>query len=77
MRDEESRMILSSLVSVIDDDESVRESLPDLLREFGFTARSFLAGGRVPCLRIRRSDRIVLISTSACRVCPGRNFNRN
>ena len=30
-----------SLVSVVDDDESVRESLPDLLREFGFTARSF------------------------------------
>jgi FixJ family two-component response regulator len=30
-----------SLVAVIDDDESVRESLPDLLREFGFTARAF------------------------------------
>jgi FixJ family two-component response regulator len=29
------------LVSVVDDDESVRESLPDLLREFGFTARTF------------------------------------
>ncbi|HTB15720.1 MAG TPA: response regulator [Bryobacteraceae bacterium] len=26
---------------MVDDDESVRESLPDLLREFGFTARSF------------------------------------
>lgn len=30
-----------SLVSVVDDDESVRESLPDLLREFGFAARTF------------------------------------
>lgn len=30
-----------SLVSVIDDDESVRESLPDLLREFGFAVRAF------------------------------------
>jgi FixJ family two-component response regulator len=30
-----------SLVSVVDDDESVRESLPDLLREFGFEARAF------------------------------------
>jgi FixJ family two-component response regulator len=30
-----------SLVSVVDDDESVRESLPDLLREFGFTALAF------------------------------------
>jgi len=29
------------LLSVVDDDESVRESLPDLLREFGFNARAF------------------------------------
>ena len=28
-------------LSVVDDDESVRESLPDLLREFGFAARAF------------------------------------
>ena len=34
-------MIKSSLVSVVDDDESVRESLPDLLKEFGFAARAF------------------------------------
>jgi FixJ family two-component response regulator len=30
-----------SLVSVVDDDESVRESLPDLLREFGFVVKAF------------------------------------
>jgi FixJ family two-component response regulator len=29
------------LVSVVDDDESVRESLPDLLRQFGFAAQAF------------------------------------
>jgi len=29
------------LISVVDDDESVRESLPDLLREFGFAAQAF------------------------------------
>src|SRR5262245_66556524 len=30
-----------SLVSVVDDDESIRESLPDLLRQFGFAAQAF------------------------------------
>jgi len=34
-------MAKRSLVSVVDDDESVRESLPDLLREFGFEAKAF------------------------------------
>jgi FixJ family two-component response regulator len=34
-------MIERSLIAVVDDDESVRESLPDLLREFGFAARAF------------------------------------
>lgn len=29
------------LISVVDDDESVRESLPDLLRECGFAAQAF------------------------------------
>ena len=29
------------LVSVVDDDESVRESLPDLLKELGFSAEAF------------------------------------
>lgn len=30
-----------SLISVVDDDESVRESLPDLIKEFGFAAHAF------------------------------------
>ena len=29
------------LVSVVDDDESIRESLPDLLGEFGFASQTF------------------------------------
>ncbi|WP_345944690.1 response regulator [Variovorax sp. dw_954] len=41
----------------MDDDESVRESLPDLLREFGFTAEAFasaeafLASDSIPYTR--------------------------
>jgi FixJ family two-component response regulator len=44
---------LRPLVSVVDDDESVRESLPDLLKELGFdvqafsSAEEFLAAGAV------------------------------
>jgi FixJ family two-component response regulator len=30
-----------SLVSIVDDDESVRESLPDLLRQCGFAVEAF------------------------------------
>ena len=33
--------VAKPLVSVVDDDESVRESLPDLLKEFGFNVRAF------------------------------------
>jgi len=46
-----------SLVSIVDDDESVRESLPDLLREFGFavqafsSAEEFLASDRMDLTR--------------------------
>jgi len=29
------------VISVVDDDESIRESLPDLLKEFGFTVLAF------------------------------------
>jgi FixJ family two-component response regulator len=35
---QDTRQLLSV---VVDDDESVRESLPELLREFGFAARAF------------------------------------
>jgi FixJ family two-component response regulator len=31
----------NSFVSIVDDDESVRESLPDLLKEFGFASQTF------------------------------------
>jgi len=52
-------MVKRQLVSVVDDDESVRESLPDLLRSFGLdvepfaSAEAFLASAslrRTGCL---------------------------
>jgi FixJ family two-component response regulator len=52
-------MVSGALVSVVDDDESVRESLPDLLREFGFATKAFASAaeflasdavGRTNCL---------------------------
>jgi FixJ family two-component response regulator len=58
MNDEPGRGLL---VTVIDDDESVRESLPDLLRGFGYevetfaSAEEFLASGdlgRTRCLSL-------------------------
>lgn len=38
---EQPVMIRRPLVSVVDDDESLRESLPDLVREFGYSAQAF------------------------------------
>jgi FixJ family two-component response regulator len=55
----ENELPTRALVSVVDDDESVRESVPDLVREFGFdvqafsSAEEFLASeylGRTSCL---------------------------
>lgn len=40
--DQQQRNVRQSpLVAVVDDDESVRESLPDLLKEFGFSVLTF------------------------------------
>lgn len=47
------------LVTVVDDDESIRESLPDLIRELGFAVKAFASAeeflasevmGRTNCL---------------------------
>lgn len=37
-------MSTRTLVAIVDDDESVRESLPDLLKEFGFAVSAFSSG---------------------------------
>jgi FixJ family two-component response regulator len=41
-----------TLISVVDDDESVRESLPDLLRTLGYEARAYASAGEF----LRSSD---------------------
>lgn len=52
-------MLTPPLVAIVDDDESVREALPDVLRAFGFAAEAFSsaeeflasgAAGRTKCL---------------------------
>lgn len=48
-------------VAVVDDDESVRESLPDLLREFGFDSDGFASAEEfLDSDRARRADCLVL-----------------
>jgi FixJ family two-component response regulator len=41
VRTEVTMMNLFPLVSIVDDDESVRESLPDLLKVFGLASQTF------------------------------------
>jgi FixJ family two-component response regulator len=53
----ESSDVTRALIAVVDDDESVRESLPDLLKELGFAAQAFasanefLTSGQVDTIR--------------------------
>ena len=41
MRETRKHVARRPLVCVVDDDESVRESLPDLIGEFGYTSQAF------------------------------------
>ena len=54
-------MTTTPLVSVVDDDESVRESLPDMLRQFGFAAAVFpSAEAFLASDVLGRADRLIL-----------------
>ncbi len=47
-------------VSVVDDDESVRESLPDLLRELGFDVMAFASGREFLASEVARTECLIL-----------------
>ena len=61
-------MTTPSLVSVVDDDESVRESLPDMLRQFGFAAAAFSRALRTRCLPFEVRKRAIRCATSCTRM---------
>src|ERR1700721_2816794 len=72
----ESVMPKRALVSVVDDDESVRESLPDLLREFGYTARAFSSAEEFLASDCLGQTRCLILDT-LCRARSGPDCNRN
>ncbi len=51
-----------SLVSVVDDDESVREALPDLLREFGYAAKAFASGAEFLASRCADKTKCLILT---------------
>ncbi|HEY6225025.1 MAG TPA: response regulator, partial [Gemmatimonadales bacterium] len=54
-------MTAAALVAVVDDDESVRESLPDLLREMGFEAQAFSSAEEfLSSAAVRKTDCLIL-----------------
>jgi FixJ family two-component response regulator len=54
-------MMQRSTVTVVDDDESVRESLPDLLAELGYAANAFASGEDLLASdRLRSTDCLIL-----------------
>ena len=57
-------MASRSLISVVDDDESVRESLPDLLRELGFNAEAFSSAEDFLASALLRQTRLLLLDVA-------------
>jgi FixJ family two-component response regulator len=54
-------IVRPALVSVVDDDESVRESLPDLLTELGFAVRAFASAEEfLASVAVERTDCLLL-----------------
>ena len=57
-----------SLVVVIDDDESVRESLPDLLRQCGFAVRTFASAEEFLASECIESTRCLILDIAMPRM---------
>jgi FixJ family two-component response regulator len=53
-----------SLVSIVDDDESVRESLPDLVRQFGFAAEAFSSAEAFLASEVVSATRCLLLDVA-------------
>lgn len=54
-------MVMRPLVSVVDDDESVRESLPDLLRELGYAVQAFASAEEFLASRYVEQTRCLIL----------------
>ena len=53
-----------SLVTVVDDDESVRESLPALLEQFGFAAQSFPSAEAFLASNVANATRCLILDVA-------------
>jgi FixJ family two-component response regulator len=51
-------------VSVVDDDESVRESLPDLLSELGFASRAFASAAEFLQADVLKQSRCLILDVA-------------
>lgn len=59
-----SSMHFHRLIAVVDDDESIRESLPDLLRELGFSAQAFVSGEEFLASALLSLTRVLLLDVA-------------
>jgi CheY-like chemotaxis protein len=57
-------MALRSLVSVVDDDESVRDSLPDLLWQLGFACQAFSSAGAFLASEVVGESRCLILDVA-------------
>lgn len=62
-------LLVPSLVSVVDDDQSVRESLPDLLRVCGYNAEAFASAEEFLASDLLRETKCLIVDVAM----PGMN----